>query len=211
MKKIMIVLVLILLFSIDFKSANANYHAYQEVTFEHSYMKLLEDYRDSDFEDYYDELPKRRFYGFNIYKAFSNEKAYFIKETLFIVENYGDTAIDETVTFTQTLSVTTQFGASGGIKTKGSGTAKGFKLNLESYLDLDYEKTVKEVTEEKHSFKIKVDPNTRMTIQILGEAKVSNGVAKYHRFWFLAKKGGWEVFLVTTEYYYFLKERLDEE
>ena len=67
-----------------------------------------------------------------------------------------------------------------------------------------------EEIEEEFEIKVLVDSMTKLTVEVRGEGKVSNGVAKYYRFFKNVKKGGWEIFVVTTEYYSLTKELIDE-
>ncbi len=87
---------------------------------------------------------------------------------------------------------------------------KGFKLGLEEKLKFSITTTVYKEIEEEFEIKVLVDTMTKLTVEVRGEGKVSNGVAKYYRFFKNVKKGGWEIFVVTTEYYSLTKELIDE-
>jgi len=63
-------------------------------------------------------------------------------------------------------------------------------------------------SQETYEFTIIVDPRTYVTLITRGQGEVSNGVAKSYFFWIETKKGGWETFIVTTEYYEIIKERI---
>ena len=76
---------------------------------------------------------------------------------------------------------------------------------------MSYTPTKTTSIEEEFEIKVYVDPMTKLVVQIQGEGKVSNGVAKYYRFYKNVKKGGWEIFVVTTEYYSLVKEKIDED
>ena len=211
MKKIIIVSLLIFLSSFHHQYAQAgDYLTYQEITFEHSGAKLLEKYSNSNYDKYYEKLEKRRFWGWRTYVVYENEKAYFIKETLYVIENQGESAIIETFSFESKEQVKKQYSTTGTIGLNIKGEEYGFKLGLEEELKYSITATKTTTIEEEFEIKVYIDPMTKLVVQIKGEGKVSNGVAKYYRFYKNVKKGGWEIFVVTTEYYSLVKEKIDE-
>ncbi len=212
MKKIVIVSLLIFLSSFYYQNARAGeYLSYQEITFEHSGAKMLDKYSNSDYKKYYDKMEKKRFWGWRTYIAYKNEKTYFVKETLYVIENHGETAIVETFKFKSDEQIKKQYSVTGTIGLNVKGEEHGFKLGLEE--QLKYSMSVSKTTtmEEEFEIKVYVDPMTKLTVQIQGEGKVSNGVGKYYRFYKNVKKGGWEIFVVTTEYYSLVKVKIDED
>jgi hypothetical protein len=211
MKKIIIVLLFIFCIRINTSSIYAGeYETYQEIEFEHSGARFLEDYTSAMFKKYYKKIKKRKFWGWRTYMAYETEKVYFTKETLYVIENQGETAITETFSFKSVETTKKQYDVAGDIKMEGSGEALTFKLGLEEALSWDI--TTVETTNYTEDFEIKVhvDPMTELRVTVEGEGKVSNGVGKYYRFFRNVRKGGWEVFLVTTEYYAIRKVKLDE-
>ena len=80
----------------------SDYLTYQEIVFDIDGGELLEDFSYQDYEKYYGRLQKRRFWGWITLVSYDAEEVTFIKETLYIIENQGDTAI------TQTFSVKTE-------------------------------------------------------------------------------------------------------
>ena len=211
MKKIIIISILIFLSSFYYQGLQAeDYLTYQDITFEHSGAKLLARYSDSDYEKYYSKMKKRRFWGWRTFIAYENEKAYFVKETLYVIENQGETAIIETFSFKNEEDVKKQYSVTGTLGMESSGEAYGFKLGLEQQLKYSITATITTSVEEEFEIKVYVDPMTKLIVQIEGEGKVSNGVAKYYRFFKNVRKGGWEIFVVTTEYYSLRKMKIDE-
>ncbi len=211
MKKIVMICLLVFLSSFFYQSIHASdYLTYQDITFEIDGATLLEDYSNADYDKYYDRLKKRRFWGWLTTTAYENEKAYFTKETLYIIENRGDSAIIETFSFKSEETVKKQYSVTGTLGMEASGKEYGFKLGLEEQLKYSITATKTTTVEEKFEIKVYVDPMTKLVVKIEGEGKVSSGVAKYYRFFKNVKKGGWEIFVVTTEYYILVKDRLDE-
>lgn len=211
MKKLFILSVMFFVFALTLEQTQAeSYTTFQDITFEHKGAKLLEDYANSDYTKYYKKLGGRRFWGWKTYVVYEDEECSFTRETLYVISNDGDTAIEESIRFERTGSVKKHYAATGSLELAGNGTVKGFKLGLEQKIGTEQSLTVNSTLEETYSIKIKVDPQTKLTISIQGEGKVTNGVGKYYRFYRNVKKGGWEIFLVTTEYYSIEKVRLYE-
>ena len=48
---------------------------------------------------------------------------------------------------------------------------------------------------------MQVDPQTMANLFVMGEGKITNGVASRYLFWLELEKGGFEVFVITTQYY----------
>lgn len=211
MKKILIVSFILFLSSFYVQTSTANeYSTYQEIEFEHSGMEFLDDYTQDMYDKYYKKIAKSRFWGWRIYTVFETEKCYYLKETLWVIENEGYSPITNTFSFSADESVKKQFNVSGTIEMRGTGETAGFKLGLEERLSYSATATSTTSIQKDFDIKVQVDPNTKLYIEIRGEGKVSNGVGKYYRFWKSVRKGGWEVFLVTTEYYSIRKEVIDE-
>ncbi|MBE0700751.1 MAG: hypothetical protein IH571_03595 [Acholeplasmataceae bacterium] len=170
--------------------------------------KLLEQFSSSDYKTYYKKVDKRRFFGWNVYKVNSNIKVSYVTETLFSYYNDGYTAIDYKYKLENKKTTKLNLSASGSIGIKNSKTEKIFKNNLDASLKLsaDYQQT----TDEKETFDIslKVDPGTQVDLYIYGEGKITNGVAARYVFWIRADRGGYEVFLVTTQYQRLEKKRI---
>lgn len=209
MKKVFLCSLLFLSFTLVYRNVSGeDYTTFQDIEMENKGAKLLENYATSDYDKYYKKLGGKRFWGWKTYIAYENEKCAFTRETLYVIVNDGDTAVEESIKFSKEGSIKKHYGSSGSLELAGNGTAKGFKLGLEEKIDANMSATISSSMEEVYSIKIKVDPQTKLTIAIVGEGKVTNGVGKYYRFFKNVRKGGWEIFLVTTEYYYIEKERL---
>ncbi len=211
MKKIIMIALLTFISCFYYQSIKANdYLTYQEIVFEIDGGELLEDFSSTDYEKYYGRLKKRRFWGWITLVSYNGEEVKFTKETLYIIENQGDTAITQTFSVKTKEQVKKQYSVTGSLGMNISGKEYGFKLGLEEELKYSITATKTTSVEEEFEIKVYVDPMTKLIVQIQGEGKVSSGVAKYYRFWKNVKKGGWEIFVVTTEYYSLQKIRIDE-
>lgn len=211
MKKLLIMALLIFTSVISKQTVSAgDYQTYQDVTFKFDSVKLLEDYATSDYSKHYKMLKKKRFWGWRTFIVFENEKSYFTRETLYVISNDGATPITETFSFTSSKTSKVQYSASGSVSVSADGKKDGFKFGLDKQLKSTISVTNSSLLEEKVSIKVLVDPQTKLLVQIKGEGKITNGVAKYFRFYKNVKKGGFEIFVVTTEYYSLEKVSLDE-
>lgn len=212
MRKLFIGLMFVFISSLFIKESRANeYLTYQEIKFVHNGGRTLAEYSNGDYEKLYDEINKKRFWGWRTYILFDNEEVTFLKDTLFIIVNEGETPITHTFSVKNEEYVKKQYSVSGTLGLNVSASDKGFKLGLEEKLKFSITTTVYSETEEEFEVKVMVDPMTRLTVEVRGEGKISNGVAKYYRFFKNVKKGGWEIFIVTTEYYSLSKELIDED
>lgn len=186
--------------------ADSNYHAYEEITL--SSGKLLDDFSDSDYKKYYKKVNKRKFMGWRTYVVNDDVDASYITETMFSYYNDGYTPISYAYTLEQSSQSKLALSASGSISVKSSSTNVKFKNNLEGSIKLsaDYQIT----TNEKETYEIEfdVDPGTQVNLYIYGEGVVTNGVAARYFFWTRAQKGGFELFLVTTQYQRLEKTRI---
>jgi hypothetical protein len=187
----------------------AEYLSFQEINFEHDGMRFLDDYTQNMYDKYYEKVSKRKFWGWRTYTTYKTEPVNYTKETLYKIHNEGTTAITQTFNFETGKTTKKQFNVSGSIGLEGKGTVKGFKLGLEQKLDNAITAVMTDQYDEEINIKVNVDPNTRLLVQIKGEGQVSNGVAAYYVFWHPIHLGGWEVFVVTTEYYSIVKEVIE--
>ncbi len=200
MKRIFIFLLLIGSLSISIFSVRGNtaYHSFESL--ELTDGKLLKDYTNDEYKEYYKEVKKRKFSGWRVHKVYQDIKVTYVTETLFSYYNDGYTAIDYSFKLDTEKTTKISLSASGSIGLKTSKTSKGFKNDLDSSLKLSSEYTNVTESSESYEIKFKVDPGTQVDLYIYGEGKITNGVAARYLFWIRLDQGGFEVFLVTTQY-----------
>lgn len=200
MKKILSVLIIVIISfsSKDLKDASANHLAFQSMDIYGG--KLLKDYTDEDYSQYYKKVNNRKFAGWNAYELSNGAKTYYISHTVFSYYNTGTSAIEYTYTSTVTSTKKISYSASGTIKFNASGTVKGFKGGLDTTLKLDYSNDETVVEKEEIKMTFKCDPDTRVIMYIAGEGYLYNGVAKKYFFWCNTETGGYEYFITATEY-----------
>jgi len=178
--------------------ADTGYHSYESITL--SEGKLLENYTDDEYKDYYKHVDARKFLGWRIYKVHSNIKVSYISETLFSYYNDGYTPIEYTYKLDRKVTSKLGLSASGTIGVDFKNNKKVFSFDLEGQLKLSAEYTVSSEDKESIEINLEVDPGTQVDLYVYGEGKITNGVAARYVFWVRTNKGGFEVFLVTTQY-----------
>lgn len=192
----------------------SEYLAYEDIEFVNYGGKLLEDYTKEEYKRYYKRVNKRKFWGWRTLIVLENEPVEFKKETLYVIKNEGTSDIKKSYTFKSGETKKFQISVSGNIGMSTSGDIKGFKLGLDAQIKPSINYSITSSIEEKVDIKISVDPMTILYVEVYGEGKITNGVGKYYRFWRNVRSGGFEVFVLTTEHYSIVKERIyieDEE
>ncbi len=208
MKRItMLLLILLSMNSIKFYSyGSANYQTYE--TIEMVTGKLLEDFTEKEYQTHYEKVDKRLFMGWRVHKVNEHVKATYVTETMFSYYNDGYTPIEYKYTLSRKETSKLGLSATGSIALSSSKGDKLFKNNLDSSLKLsaDYQVT----TEDKETYEIslEVDPGTQVDLYTYGEGKVTNGVAARYVLFVRLERGGFEVFLVTTQYQRLEKKRI---
>jgi len=187
-------------------SADSNYHAYENI--EISSGQLLEDFTDDDYKTYYKQVTKRKFMGWKNYTVNKNIEASYITETKFSYYNDGYTAISYKYTLEETSTSKLALSASGSISIKTTSTKTAFKNNLDGALKLSADYTQTKTEKATYELEFDVDPGTQVDLYIYGEGKITNGVAARYFCWQRVQKGGYELFLVTTQYQRLEKKKI---
>jgi len=184
------------------------YQNYQEIMFIEDGKTLLTDFTKEDYTAHYGNYVKKYFMGWKILTVTKNAEVDFVSETKLKVYNNGYSTIKHNITLSTKVETKFQVSASGEIDVNLSGNIKKFKGGLDAGIKttISYSKTTD--TSETYEFMIIVDPGTYVTIVTKGQGLINNGVAKHYLFWIETKKGGWETFTVTTEYFEIIKDKL---
>ena len=208
MKKICFASILFLmLMLVSNKSyADSNYQYFEEITM--SSGELLSEFSASDYNDYYKHVSKRKFYGWSVHTVNKDAEVSYITETLFSYYNDGYTAIKYAYKLDQKTTSKVSLSSSGSIGIKHNGTKPTFKQNLEGSLKLSADYTTTETSEESYTVTLEVDPGTQVDLYIYGEGLITNGVAARYFLWMRSHKGGFEAFVVTTQYQRLEKKRI---
>ncbi len=186
--------------------ADSNYQAFEELSIESG--KLLSDYTSSEYRNYYRKVDKRRFFGWRVYPVNEDIGCTYVTETIFSYYNDGYTPFSYSYKVTEDTSSKLSLSATGSIGIKSTSTSTKFKNNLEGSLKLSASYTQSSKKTETYQLDIEVDPGTQVDLYIYGEGKITNGVAAYYAFWFRTSKGGYELFVITTQYTRLEKKRI---
>ncbi len=210
MKKLaLLLLAFALTTAVPMEVAADAYRTYEEVTFRSERLKLLEDYSETDYELAYEAIEGRRFWGWKTHTKTANERVAFKRGTMIVIRNEGTTPIEKEYSFKSKKQDTLQLSASGSIGIDASGPIKGFKTGLDADIKSSVNYKSASTEEETIDLEIEVDPMSELRIEVFGEGKVSNGVGKLYRFFRNTRQGGWEVFIVTSEYYSIEKRMIE--
>ena len=199
MKKLLIISIFLFLFMVaKTVDASEGYDTFQEI--ELSSGKLLRDYTEEEYNEYFQSVDKRKFWGWNVKTVNGNIKAKFLSETVFSYYNNGNTPITYEYELSKTVVNKFSISSSGTIKYKMDGTVAKFKNNLDSEVKINVTNEVASTTKEENTLQIIIDPKTVANLKVVGEGRVTNGVAAYYVFWIRTQRGGFEYFVVTTQY-----------
>lgn len=188
----------------------SEYTHFQTIHFTKSNRTFLSDFSHLDMTRYLNRIDGKRFWGWMVEPVTEHEKVLFTKETILIIDNAGTTPIEQSYTLKVSEQSKIQYDARGQITTRMKGKVKGFDLNLEAKLDLSYSQSTVKTIEEQTQIDIEVDPGTSLKVAIYGEGYITNGVAKFYRFFRPVREGGYEYFILATEYYGIEKVPLDD-
>lgn len=207
MKRLFLVLLFVLMFSfkVDIK-ADSNYKAYESISLDSG--KLLSEYTHDEFVKYYKKVSKRRFYGWRIYKVNTDVRVRYKTETLFSYFNDGDSPIKYTYQMKKKDVKQQSLSSTGSIGVSVSGSVDKFKAGLDESLKITQTSSHTKEMQEDFKLELQVDPGTMLNLYIMGEGKISNGVAAFYVFWLRNMRGGYEVFTITTQYYRLEKVRI---
>jgi hypothetical protein len=201
MKKYWIMCLLILMTgfrTMDLK-ADSDYLAYESITLHEG--KFLSEYTETEYKSYLKDVNKRRFAGWNVKYVHENLKVTYKTKSVFSYYNDGTTPIEYNYKFESQFTSSRNITSTGSIGINMSGPVKKFKGNLDGSLKITATTETTRKETETWTVKMQVDPQTMANLYVVGEGKITNGVASRYLFWIELEKGGFEVFVVTTQYY----------
>lgn len=201
MKKVLIISIFLFLFvvmnNIKDVSAAENYQTFQEIELKSG--KMLKDYGD-DYKDYYKKIKKKKFWGWRTYILNDYVPAKFVSETVFSYYNNGSTPITYEYELSRTVVDKVSLSATDNLKLDVSGSYKQIKFGLANELKISGSMDNTTTTSEEKTLEVIVDPKTVANLRVVGEGKLVNGVAAFYTCWIRIQRGGFEYFLVTTQY-----------
>ncbi len=201
MKKYWILCLFVLVYGLQgFKiKADSDYLSFESITIYEG--KFLSDYTDAEYKTYFKEVNKRRFAGWNVHYVYNDLKVTYKTKSIFSYYNDGTTAIEYNYKFESNYTTSRNITSTGTIGISMSGPIKKFKGNLDASLKITSTTETTRKETETWTVKMQVDPQTMANLYVVGEGKITNGVASRYLFWLELEKGGFEVFVITTQYY----------
>ena len=191
--------------NMDFKPyTKTGYEQYEEFEVPKG-RRILISYTDGEIERKYKDVPKG---------VFGTQEAYFDK---YIPVKYKSTVIfsrsnktRETYVFNYDLKTVNYSKVSvsvkGNISAKVVGKIKKVELTGQGDLTITHNKETSTETSESEKMNVTIHPNKKVTLRIVGDAMISNGVSKYYVFGICFKKGAFEIVEVTSIVYELLEE-----
>ncbi len=192
------ILVILSVQNVNIKAAD-DYNGFDEILLDSG--KLLANFTDAEYKEYYKEIEKTKFWGWNVHVVNNKVPFTYIARTVYETTNEGDDSITYEITVTTETEVKTVINASGSISygLTGTGTKK-FKHDLDAKVSLEYKYQITEGQTKTEKIKIPVEGKTKLLVTITGSGYLTNGVASYYMFWVNVEKGGFEYFTITSEY-----------
>lgn len=178
--------------------AQESYLTYNEIIM--STGKLLSYYTNEEYEKYYQEVEKVKFFGINVYTVNKNIDATYISQTIYNVDNLGMTDVEYELNIVVETSNTTTWNVSGSINGEGNGTIKGFKTELALKAGVDYKNTTTSSKKETQKMKVTIEKQSRAIVYLMGNARITNGVYAIYMIFLQIDKGGFEYFSLVNQY-----------
>ena len=214
-KKIMIKLFTFVLFFLFIFTINkVNINGYSEtghndfkkiITLEGA--KLLNEISYQEIEKKMSEINFKLF-GWSTRYFCYEEKINFEGDVIFSRSNKTDQTITIDYYLQEKETCETSLNIKGSVSTKVTGDIKKIntEVNVNGDITISKENTEKYESDTKTSFKIVLKPYTKVTLQIKGKGRLTNGVSKYRFLGITFDKGSWERIDVETIYYELVEE-----
>ena len=163
--------------------------------------KLLSNFTEEEYELLYNEIPDRKMFGYVINIENNNVDATYISNTLYSIENKGNSNITYQIDVVVETNNKTSFKASGGLNGKISGKkGNDIKGEIGAECGLEYSSSTSESRKETQKLDIVVEPHSRCVIYLTGNLSVTNGVLKFYYFWIETYSGGFEIVTLQNQY-----------
>ncbi len=207
MKKINITLFIFIFLVISFSAlevhavsdTNTEYQTYVEIIMPTG--KLLKDYTKEEFEEYFNEATSGvHFYDVVIYPVNKNIKSTYITNTLFSVDNKSASSVDYSFSIQVETTNVVSFSSSISTSSSASGNIKKVKAEASVKSNIEYSEKNTTSIKEKRTMDLKVEPNSRAIIYLMGDITITNGVFAVYEFFINVLKGGYEFAVLNTQY-----------
>lgn len=212
MKKIFIAFAL-MLFMVCFSSleirAASGHQGFPEIIITGN-GKLLENMTDEEIAAGYNALGRRKLFGWKHYYFNQGVDATYRGEIIFAKVNRTAYPLEINYVLQEKEYSENSWKVKGSISGKIQGKIKKSDLALNVEGEAEKKDTESFTRFEETKFKVLVEPNHRIVLQITGECTVTNGVSKHYIFGIVSKKGAWELVEVVTRYYELRTSEIEE-
>lgn len=150
-----------------------------------------------------------RLFGWSVYVNANKVSVTYKKENIFARANRTSNVVQYEYTFKDIVNVKTSVELDSSLKQGISGKTNGISLSLDKTIRgaIGITKTIEQIKQLEYT--ITVDPYTKVTMSIRGDAKLSNGGAKNYFLGICVSKGNWEYLDIVNEYYDLYEEKLN--
>lgn len=211
MKKVLILVLgiaLAMVLNANPAKAGSDYKSFQEIHFDEEGNKFIHEYTEDDLKQYYDIVNSRKFMGWNCENIISEKKVKYVDETVFSCVNEGKTPVTYKISFKEEEVVKRSFSVTGSLGVELDGKIKKFKAGLDTKLKIEYSETSTMTKRSEWYAKLDVDTDVELTVSIVGEGYIQNGVAAKYVFWIRTQSGEYEIFTISTQYYRMEKRKI---
>ena len=202
-KKCIILLFCVLLYfsisSISIDASTDDYMTFVEIIM--SDGKLLANYTEQEYQDYYSRIPDRKMVGYVIYTENQNVESTYISNTLYSIENDSNASITYQIDVVVETNNKTSFKATGQLNGRVSGKkGNDIKAEVGAEVGVEYSATTTESRKETQKLDVIVEANSRCVIYLTGNLLITNGVLKHYVMWLETYRGGFEIVTLQNQY-----------
>lgn len=191
--------IFLLLFTVTVPtSASEEYESYNEIML--STGKLLENFTDEEYKEYYKSVKKTTFWGVNVFTVNKSIPVTYISSTLYSVENRGMSDISYELDVVVETTQKTTWKVSGGVNGTGKGSISKFKTDIAAKAGIDYSSVQTSSKKETQKMKITIEKQSRAIVYLMGSAKITNGVCACYIFFVNIGSAGFEYFTLVNQY-----------
>lgn len=178
---------------------NTEYQTYVEIIM--SSGKLLRDFTKEELNSYLEEINQGvHFYEVLVYPVNKNVKSTYITNTLFSVDNTSASTVEYSFSVQVETTNVVSFSSTVTVSSSVGGNIKKVKAEASAKTNIEYSEKNTTSIKEKRTMDIKVEPNSRAIIYLMGDITITNGVFSVYDFFINVLNGGYEFAILNTQY-----------
>jgi hypothetical protein len=185
--------------SLSIDASTDDYTSFVEIIM--SDGKLLANFTENEYEEYYSNIQNRKMFGYLIYVENENVESTYISNTLYSIENSSNSNITYQIDVVVETNNKTTFKATGELNGKVSGKkGNDIKGEIGAECGLEYSDSTTESRMETQKLDVIVESNSRCVIYLTGNLLITNGVLKHYTMWLETYRGGFEIVTLQNQY-----------